>query len=189
MYKICKTEQSAARQQELAQGLLAAMAVRKYEDISVSDLCQHLGVARKSFYRYFSGKDGALDALIDQTLLELESAIMNLEDPHMPAAIHSLECFFSFWQQKKPFLDALARNGLQDILVQRTVDYCLSSTDVPQQGAARHRSEAREYAVKFCTSGLMYIALTWHQEGYPQSAGHMAQIAWTLITQPLFPDL
>ncbi len=187
MYKICKTEQSAARQQELAQGLLAAMAVRKYEDISVSDLCQHLGVTRKSFYRYFSGKDGALDALIDQTLMELENAVMTQDESQMPEAIRSLERFFSFWQRKKPLLDALARNGLQDVLVKRSVDYCLSGAHVSGQSAARHRPEFREYAVKFGTGGLMYITLTWHRDGYPLPADQMAQIARDLITRPLFP--
>lgn len=73
MYKLCKTEQSSSRQRELEAGLLAAMASHQYEEISVSDLCDHLGVPRKSFYRYFSSKDGALQALLDHTLMEYET--------------------------------------------------------------------------------------------------------------------
>ena len=53
MYKICQTEQSNRRQRELEQGLLQLMLRRNYEDISVSDLCDHLQIPRKSFYRYF----------------------------------------------------------------------------------------------------------------------------------------
>ena len=73
MYKLCKTEQSAARQRRLEQGLLQAMQTQQYEDISISDLCDQMGVPRKSFYRYFSGKDGALHALIDHTMISYES--------------------------------------------------------------------------------------------------------------------
>ena len=62
MYKMCKTEQSAQRQHLLEQGLLKAMLTHHYDEISVSDLCQSIGIPRKSFYRYFSGKDGALHA-------------------------------------------------------------------------------------------------------------------------------
>ena len=51
MYKLCKTEQSAQRQRELEYGLLDAMLVKNYEDISISDLCDHLQIPRKSFYR------------------------------------------------------------------------------------------------------------------------------------------
>jgi len=72
MYKLCKTEQSAARQRELEQGLLEIMANKRFDDISVSDLCEKIGIPRKSFYRYFSGKDGALYALIDHTLMAYE---------------------------------------------------------------------------------------------------------------------
>ena len=74
MYKLCKTEQSAQRQRELEQGLLAIMNSTRYEDITVSDMCQKLNIPRKSFYRYFSSKDGALHALIDHTLMEFEFA-------------------------------------------------------------------------------------------------------------------
>ena len=44
MYKYCVTEQSARRQRELENGLLQAMCSRKYEDISISELCQQIGV-------------------------------------------------------------------------------------------------------------------------------------------------
>jgi len=49
-------------------GLLQLMLRKNYEDISVSDLCDHLQIPRKAFYRYFTSKDGALYALIDHTL-------------------------------------------------------------------------------------------------------------------------
>ena len=44
MYKQCRTEQSAARQRQLEQGLLQVMLKRQYEEISVSDLCAEIGV-------------------------------------------------------------------------------------------------------------------------------------------------
>ena len=53
MYKLCKTEQSAARQRQLEEGLLTVMLTRRYDEISVSDLCDDLAIPRKSFYRYF----------------------------------------------------------------------------------------------------------------------------------------
>ena len=77
MYKLCKTEQSAARQRQLEQGLLQAMRTQQYEEISISDLCDRLEIPRKSFYRYFSSKDGALAALLDHTLMEFEQSPQN----------------------------------------------------------------------------------------------------------------
>ena len=51
MYKLCKTEQSAQRQRSLEEGLLTAMKTKRYEEITISDLCSQMGIPRKSFYR------------------------------------------------------------------------------------------------------------------------------------------
>ena len=91
MYKMCKSEQSAQRQRELEQGLLKAMGTCHYDEISVSDLCDQMGIPRKSFYRYFSGKDGALHALIDHTLMELESFPMALNPKEKRTVAKELE--------------------------------------------------------------------------------------------------
>ena len=56
MYKRCVTEQSARRQRELEAGLLSAMMSHQYEDSTISDLCDSMGIPRKSFYRYFPAK-------------------------------------------------------------------------------------------------------------------------------------
>ena len=102
MYKMCKTEQSAQRQRQLEQGLLKAMGTHHFDEISVSDLCEQIGVPRKSFYRYFSGKDGALHALIDHILLEYEGFSVRRLNNAMPISQGELEGFFQFWQKQKP---------------------------------------------------------------------------------------
>ena len=56
MYKLCKTEQSAQRQRSLEEGLLPAMKTKRYEEITISDLCSQMEIPRKSFYRYFPAR-------------------------------------------------------------------------------------------------------------------------------------
>ena len=99
------TRVPAKRQRELEYGLLAAMALHQYDEITVSDLCDRMQIPRKSFYRYFSSKEGALHALLDQKLLQ------NFEIPQ-----HSFDKDFLFHstvfmgapellEQTKPFFD------------------------------------------------------------------------------------
>ncbi len=95
MYKLCKTEQSAARQKELEQGLMELMTVTRYEDISVSDLCLELNIPRKAFYRYFSSKDGALHGLIDHTLLGFEG-FESKQKPGKRTLVGDLQRFLNF---------------------------------------------------------------------------------------------
>ena len=188
MYKMCKTEQSARRQRELEQGLLKAMSAHHYEEISVSDLCDQMGVPRKSFYRYFSGKDGALHALIDHTLLEFESFPNQLKPGEKRTYEKDLERFFLFWKTQKPLMDALERSGISGVLVTRSVDHALSDAGAPKRFQQQSDRLAREHATMFGVCGLMSMVLNWHHSGYSLQPREMALIAVQLLTKPLFAE-
>ena len=185
MYKMCKSEQSAQRQRELEQGLLKAMGSYHYDEISVSDLCDQMGIPRKSFYRYFSGKDGALHALIDHTLMELESFSVSMSPKENRTVAKELECLFLFWKNQKPLLDALERSGLSGILVVRAVEHTLSNDLSPVHFRKQLDRTVREYGTQFGVCGLMSMVLNWHHTHYAQPPEHMAQIALQLLTKPL----
>ncbi|MBQ4050286.1 MAG: TetR/AcrR family transcriptional regulator [Oscillospiraceae bacterium] len=180
MYKRCIAEQSANRQQELEQGLLELMGRKRYEDITVSELCTEMNVPRKSFYRYFSGKEGALWALIDHTLQK--------QVPILTAgrsAVESLADYFRFWQDQKQLLDALERSGLSGILVQRTLALSLTS-----EGIRKYFPDADdvsyEHMVLFLVSGFMALVIQWHHTGFPQTAEQMERSAARLLSAITF---
>lgn len=185
MYKLCKTEQSAARQRQLELGLMEAMASQHYDEISVSDLCDRMQIPRKSFYRYFSGKDGALKALIDHTLLEFEGFSFRsgtAEDQTRGL----LEDFFLFWKLQKPMLDALDRSGLSGVLIERSISHALADTSIVNHFRSDQEKMIEEQTTTFCVCGLMSMVLQWHKEGYRVSASHMAAIAVHIVSHPLF---
>lgn len=185
MYKLCKTEQSANRQRELEHGLLEMMLSHHYEQISVSDLCDRLEVPRKSFYRYFSGKDGALHALIDHTIMDFESIQWaKIRSNH--SYQRELERFFEFWLKNKLLLDALSRSGLSGVLIERSIEHALSDAGITGIYTAHHAPELRAHATMFGVTGLMSMVVSWHHSGYPHSPVQMAKIAVRLVTQPLF---
>lgn len=188
MYKMCKTEQSAQRQRELEQGLLAVMLSHHYEEVSVSDLCDHIGIPRKSFYRYFSGKDGALHALIDHTLLEFEGYALPARLNEKRTSQRDLERFFWFWQEHKELLDALQRSGMTGVLFQRCLHHALDGDGVPPRFLPHNDKVIREYAALFGICGLMSLVTQWHQGGFTQSPWQMAQITAKLMTEPLFQN-
>ena len=186
VYKMCKTEQSAQRQRQLERGLLQAMGSQHYDEISVSDLCQQIGVPRKSFYRYFSGKDGALHALIDHTLMEYEGFEYPGGKGEQRSYQKDLEEFFLFWRRQKPLLDALTRSGLSGVLIEQAIDHALSEVGAPQRFLTQHAPELRAHATMFAVCGLMSMVVTWHHDNYFQDPRQMAGIAEKLVTEPLF---
>lgn len=188
MYKLCKTEQSATRQRQLEQGLLEAMRVKRYEEISISDLCDHMNIPRKSFYRYFTGKDGALQALLDHTLMEFEDYASLFRQGKTRTIYLDLESFFQFWMEHKALLDALARNGLSGMLVSRAVAFAVTDAVLPMRFLPQDSRNMQMHITMFGVCGLMSMVLNWHDSGYDLPAVEMARIAVRMISQPLFPD-
>ena len=183
MYKICQTEQSTQRQRKLEQGLLQLMLHRNYEDISVSDLCEYMKVPRKSFYRYFSSKDGALYSLIDHTLADF------YQMPVPPKksrgnAVGDLDLFFAFWYNNKPFLDALQRSSLSGILVERANNFALREGFIPKKFKVIPE-QTQSIALSFAVCGLMSMTLSWHLQGFTISPDEMTRLALNMLTTPL----
>ena len=185
MYKLCKTEQSAARQRLLEEGLLSFMLTHRYEDITISDLCDHLGVPRKSFYRYFSNKDSALHALLDHRLMEYESLHIT-STTSGPYPLH-LPWFFTFWQTQRSLLDALAYSDLYGVLVERALLFSLESLHF-DVCPPKTTQEYRDLSTSFIVSGLMSLVLRWHRDGYRQSVEEMVDMTYQLLSQPIVKE-
>ena len=184
MYKQCKTEQSAQRQRQLEKGLMQAMLTRSYEDISVSDLCDQMEVPRKSFYRYFSSKDGCLYALLDHTMMEFFESGAGSFGLTPGTAIGDLDRFFIFWQSHRELLNALQRNNLCGILVERATSLAQRERLMP--GYIRTWApELQTLAMSFAVSGLLSMVIQWHSQGFHTPASEMTRIAVSILTKPL----
>ena len=185
MYKLCKTEQSAQRQRQLEEGLLNMMLNQRYEDISVSDLCDQMGIPRKSFYRYFASKDGALHALIDHRLMDYETR----KGTHIGGKqgfYLDLPWFFEFWLDQKPLLDALNRSDISSILVSRSIAY--SQQEQLLDFGSRQFIQDKDYqnnAIAFAVCGLMTLVIQWHHEGYRHTPQEMAELTYKIMSKPL----
>lgn len=185
MYKQCRTEQSAQRQRELERGLLKAMLLQHYEEISVTDLCSQMGIPRKAFYRYFDSKDGALHSLIDHAIMDFDrySTADNLRQ--IRDAQFYMEKVFAYWIRNKDLLDALERSNLSGVLILRAVAYTKEMNTLPAFLATMD-PHLRNYGTLFGVCGLMTIIVQWHHEGYVPGVEDMAALSIRLLSQPLF---
>lgn len=182
MYKLCKTEQSTARQRELERGLLELMKQQRYEDISVSELCAGIGIPRKAFYRYFSSKDGALFALLDHTMMEFSFSELTAGG----TALADLERFFFFWYGQKELLDVLKQSNLSGILVERATALALRERMMPQS-MIRLDADVQSVALSFAVCGIMSMVIQWHHMGFRQTPQEMTQLSKLLLNKPLLP--
>lgn len=182
MYKRCITEQAAQRQRQLTAGLLDAMCTQRYEDITVSSFCQQTNIPRKSFYRYFSSKEGALCALLDYTILDFRGEVFS---DNVQATLDTLERFFLFWQQQNKLLTALEHNGLSGVLIQRSIAKSVSDDLISHKLQPFHYNFPPNYIILFLIAGLLSLVIQWHHDGFQQTPKQMAAMATYLLSQPM----
>lgn len=185
MYKLCKTDQSAQRQRQLEEGLLSLMLRQRYEDISVSELCAELEVPRKAFYRYFSSKEGCLQALLDHRIMGYQERAGNENNIMLNGFTLDLAWFYGYWQSQQDLLTALSRNGLGGILVERTLYH---SQEAQVFAVGLHDPQYVRHITSFLVCGLMSLVLRWFADGYRETPEEMAQMTREMILHPLIPQ-
>ncbi len=189
MYKLCKTEQSAKRQNEILQTLSAFMKTMRFEDISVSELCARMHMPRKTFYRYFDSKEGALSALIDQTL-HAYAAFSPIPSPTGGRSLlREIEQYFSFWQERRDFLFALDKSDLTNRLIDASMSEVVGDLVDPDKFLPNEDRWMQSRVFYFAISGLTACMLMWFRGGFQESATDMARAACRMLSRPLFPHL
>ncbi len=189
MYKLCKTEQSARRQREIENCLFDILRVKRYEDITITELCERMNMPRKAFYRYFDSKEDTLHALIDHSMSEYNGFSVDRSGETERSLISELEEYFVFWYGKKDLLDALDRSGLVGNLIERMIKYPIGDRIAVQRFLPHDDDNMRKKVFKFAFSGLVYLMIEWYREGFVESTRSMAETACRLFREPLFPTL
>lgn len=178
MAKTCTTEKTAIRQRWIENGLLELMQKSKFEDITVIDLCRHLELSRRSFYRYFEDMDDVLDSLINHTFQDMAITDTGLTVPE-------LEKYYEFWLRNKPMLSALAYSGMYSKFIQCALKYTNEETLNEYLSVDDLGMDLRREMNLFVISGLSSLLISWHAEGFQKSPNQMARIAYRMLSAPL----
>ena len=64
------TEYAVQKMAQLENALLGLMALRPYQDITVTDICREAGIPRRTFYHYFESKEAVLESIIEALMRE-----------------------------------------------------------------------------------------------------------------------
>lgn len=189
MYKLCKTEQSAKRQRLIEDSLFELMKQKRYEDISITELCQRMNMPRKAFYRYFDSKDDALYAMIDHSMSDYTGFSVDRSGEAERSLTREIEEYFKFWYEKRDFLAAIDRSGMMGALIERTINYPINDRVAVSKFLPNDDEATREKVFKFAFSGLVYTMILWYREGFRASTREMAKISCRMLREPLFPGL
>ncbi len=182
MYKLCTTEKSAVNQRRIEAAFLSLMASVPYDSIKISEVCRLSGLSRKVFYRLFEQKADVVYALIDHTIMDLESYQPDISI----VGEGGMHRFLGYWKEQRVFLDALIKAQCSYLLAERAIGIVLQEgSDILRSFGAENSESQRETAI-FFLSGIFALVLNWHKSGYNRSIDEMSAIIMKLLmTRPI----
>lgn len=149
----------------MADALLELSESRRYEAITITDLCDRAQVSRVSFYRHFDSKD---DILLFRFTSRYE-AWMRAHPEYDSESEDSLiqaEGFFEFMLSERGFLEALVRLDKMSVLL----DF-LHNLIGPNVGD----DAGERFYRSFYIHGCFGIYCEWVEMGMVQSPGEMSR--------------
>ncbi len=172
------------RRQQILDCLYQMLHHTAYKDITVSALCQELGIVRKVFYKHFRDKEDCLGGLIDQVLWEsltytIEHAAQWGLTPETAQAI------LEYWLEKRDFLDIITRNHLLEVFMERAF------ATPPHDEIASFR--CFDHPLLPCDSDILgcYLSchfaliIQWYHRGFDTPVEEMAKKYLRITTSPL----
>ena len=177
MYNVSKTEKGRLQQNMIENALLEYMKTRFFEDITVVDLCEKAEVTRRIFYRHYSNKLGALQALLDHRVGEFVKAQEKFDRIRLVA-------FLEFMKEEKELLSAIYKNGFNELFLERVLVYLMENEDLKKKFGLYDAKDG--YSVLyFNLSGLMGLITIWHKNNYDKSVPEMAELVVRLMAKPI----
>lgn len=176
MAKVCTTEKTARRQEWIESGLLELMKEKRFEEIAVTDLCRHLELSRRSFYRYFRDLEDVLESALNHVF-------QSMAMPEGLPETEEIQKNYEFWKDHRAVLDALHRSGMLDKLYEYTYRFT-SSMDIQNYLTGEDRDLWQE-AGQFVVSGSVSLIIFWYQSGFQKTPEEMARIAHRMLFSPI----
>jgi len=179
-----KREYSSDRKADFENTLLEMMTQIPYSEITVASLIRKTGVARRTFYLYYSTKDDCLDALVDR--FYRNQALYTLRYSPVPMSFEVANC--TYWKENKAFLKAVGRDNLLPVLLRRHAMYLKTEETVALKRLCDPIGASDDDIIQFFVSGLLALCIAWAERDCDTPVEIMADKLKRLIRSPLVPD-
>lgn len=179
MYQQCSSEKSALQQRRFEECMIDLMLEHHYDNISVSELCRHASMSRKTFYRLFETKADVIYAMVDHRIIDAAAFVP--EDGAKDGGLHR---FFGYWRTQEKFLEALYKNHISTLLTQRAIIYTMNEAPDCRHVFGSDSEENSWETMIFYLSGMFALVLDWHERGFARHIDELCDLCMHLLTTP-----
>lgn len=152
----------------LSQALIELLQHQKFESITISQLTDHAGISRRTFYRHFAKVDEILNIILESEVSQLILTIQQ-RNPHSFQDI--LFIIFTFWSERTSLLKILKQNHLLPQLLNVLTIHAKDSL------LGNYFSHQDDYVYAFAAGGIWNIINYWIENGMKESPAKMALVA------------
>lgn len=182
MYKQCKSNQSAQRQEHIANCLQVLIREKGYDEISITELCQRAGVPRNTFYRYFADKESVLKYLFDHSMYTLlEKVMYAYEANHEMELVDCIACWLQYYRENDSLWDVF-KESRHNLLFGQLVQFYGKLADSLYK--LDFNNQKTKYMI-FLAYGIQGILDVWKYTGYAQSEKDLAMQMVNVLKTPL----
>ncbi len=143
-----------------------------YAKITVSEIAERAGVARRTFYRLYDGKEAVLRAWIEKIFQEYRRECGKLQNYDIGQIAGE---YFSFWYGYRERLMLLHRNGL-DVWMLYHMAGPMSQQIIGQRIAEKVQEQMNvEYFMLFSAGGFANLLYSWIADGMDGTPEEYAQ--------------
>ena len=181
-----KSERAVHQQKLICDSLTALMLEKTYSEITVSTLCSHAGIPRRTFYYYFESKEDVLLHLMEMLMNECSLESLFVMGDSKAELEQGFARFFRYWQaSRRKELEALLRNNLGPELI----THCLEWVDTEynwDQLIDHHPEDIRVVSSLMGITCVFYTLYVWSGSNFRQSPEQMAAYVTQLLTSPIY---
>lgn len=186
MAKPCLTEFAAQRRHLLESSLVALLAEKSFQEISVKDICCQADIPRRTFYHYFDNKNDVLESLVSTMMMDCFLYVIFDVRMGMDSMRRSFEKVFQFWQgENRRRLDCLIRNGLESQLMTSALQWLREE----KLGALQNSDldpKLVEIGLMVGVTDFFTLLFYWSRSGYQETPEQMAEYAIWVLPQAFF---
>lgn len=158
----------------ITQSLFKLLEIKKFDEISITDIITKAGVSRMGFYRNYSRKEEVIESYILEIFLKTVDEIQKeraLSFKVKNIMVTTLEIFKQYASQIKLFLD----RDLDWLLFKC---YCKAFDFLAQN---KKPSRIREYSNQMFVGELFNFEMSWLRNGMKETPEQMARIYYYIL--------
>ena len=158
-------------EEKIQKALFSLLKIRKYNDISIKEICYEAGINRSSFYSHYYD----INDLMIKTEQKLSKEISKIFNPNLLWDEKIFENLFEFLLKNRDFYKSYLETNEQTFM--ETNDFTSYITLINKRNRELNFNDNEKiYHMAFFAGGIKAMSKTWLKTGCKETPAEMAKI-------------